>query len=72
MESDLVTAQIDRITRVPGIIVYMGKEITLEKFSIPKLIFIIYNVQIIAIVLIKEINQIEITLFFSFKFNTIK
>jgi hypothetical protein len=72
MESDLVTAQIEKITRVPGIMVYTGKETTLEKFSIPKLIFVIYSDKIITIVPIKEITQIERNLFFSFKFNTIK
>ena len=33
--SDLVSAQIDKITRVPGIIENAGKETPFEKFSIP-------------------------------------
>ncbi len=40
MVSALAIAQIDKITRVPGIIVYAAKETVLEKFSIPMVMFV--------------------------------
>jgi len=47
MVSALVIAQIDKITRVPGITVYTPKETVFEKFSIPMPMFVKYNDTII-------------------------
>lgn len=57
--SDLITAQIDKTTSVPGIIVYTGKETIFEKFSIPILILIKYSPVINARITPKEINQTD-------------
>jgi len=55
---DLDTDQIDKITKIPGIIEYAGREMILEKPSIPKLMFVKYSPAIIASVPPNEIIQI--------------
>ncbi len=57
--SDLITAQIDNTTSVPGIIVYTGKETIFEKSSIPMLMLIKYSPVINVKIDPKEINQTD-------------
>ena len=57
--SDLITAQIDKTTSVPGIIVYTGKETIFEKSSIPMLMLIKYKPEINVKITPKEINQTD-------------
>ncbi len=72
MVSALVIAQIDKITRVPGITVYTPKETVFEKFSIPMLMFVKYNDTIIIKMLTNEYAQIERNFFLLSRFKTNK
>jgi len=72
MVSALVIAQIDKITRVPGITEYIPKETVFEKFSIPMLMFVKYNDIIIIKMLTNEYAQIERNFFLLSRFKTNK
>ena len=72
MVSALVIAQIDKIIRVPGIIVYAPKETVFEKFSIPMLMFVTYNDTIIIKMLTNEYAQTERNFFLLSRFKTNK
>ncbi len=72
MVSALAIAQIDKITRVPGIIVYTAKETVFEKFSIPMVMFVKYNDAIIIKMQTNEYAHIEWNFFLLSRFKTNK